>query len=261
MAVFAPLKAAYRDNVERLERGGVNTVGKEHFTSLYSHARERAFTRRNILAGWSKAGLFPFNPSRVLHNLPRPTHGIVNVEGSETTPQQQGSTTPPPLTPVTPASTEAFSMLQNLTVAQYASQLNDTSKRNLQRHLQKFAKGTGAVVAKTMLQEDQISFLLRTNNEAKVRRTTKLLVLGNAKVMSFEDLAAAGVKRAERDVVRTNKKGKCGRKRQIVAGGAAMSQIDEERDQPGTGNQITESPPPPNIVVAEPWRAPVARMV
>lgn len=59
VAVFAPLKAAYRENVERLERGGVNTIGKEHFTSLYSPARERAFTRRNVLAGWSKSGLFP----------------------------------------------------------------------------------------------------------------------------------------------------------------------------------------------------------
>jgi hypothetical protein len=65
LAVFAPLKSAYRDNVERLERGGVNTIGKEHFVYLYRPARERAFTRRNILAGWSKAGLIPFNPHRV----------------------------------------------------------------------------------------------------------------------------------------------------------------------------------------------------
>lgn len=50
IAVFAPLRAAYRDNVERLERGGVN-ISKQHFTSLYSPAREAAFTKRNILAG------------------------------------------------------------------------------------------------------------------------------------------------------------------------------------------------------------------
>jgi hypothetical protein len=28
------------------ERGGMNTIGKEHFTSLYGPARVRAFTRR-----------------------------------------------------------------------------------------------------------------------------------------------------------------------------------------------------------------------
>ena len=72
VAVFAPLKAAYCDQVERLERGGGNTIGKAHFTSLYSPARERAFTKKNILAGWAKSGLFPFNPNRVLRDTPKP---------------------------------------------------------------------------------------------------------------------------------------------------------------------------------------------
>jgi len=45
VGVFAPLKGFYRDEVERLF---LNTVGKQHFTSLYSPAREKAFTKRNI---------------------------------------------------------------------------------------------------------------------------------------------------------------------------------------------------------------------
>ena len=36
VAVFAALKAAYRDHVDRLSRGGIDAIGKEHFTSLYS---------------------------------------------------------------------------------------------------------------------------------------------------------------------------------------------------------------------------------
>jgi hypothetical protein len=62
VSVFAPLKTAYRDQVERLNRGRVNTIGKEHFTYLYQPAREKAITRRNILAGWAASGLFPLNP-------------------------------------------------------------------------------------------------------------------------------------------------------------------------------------------------------
>lgn len=58
VAAFGPLKAAYRDQVERLYRGGADIVGKEHFTSLYSPARERAFTKKNILAGWAKLAYF-----------------------------------------------------------------------------------------------------------------------------------------------------------------------------------------------------------
>jgi len=41
-------------------------TGKEHFTSLYKPARERALTKKNIVAGWAATGLFPFNPERVL---------------------------------------------------------------------------------------------------------------------------------------------------------------------------------------------------
>jgi hypothetical protein len=87
VAVFAPLKAAYREQVERLERGGVNTIGKEHFTSLYSPAREKTFTSKNIIAGFAASGLFPFNPDRVFRSMPKPLAdltipkaGEVNVE-------------------------------------------------------------------------------------------------------------------------------------------------------------------------------------
>ena len=51
-------------------------------------------------------------------------------------------------------------------------------------------------LAKGALQQDQIRFLITVNNEAKVRRSTKSIVLGKAKVMSYEDLVA---KRAERE--------------------------------------------------------------
>ncbi|KAF1830979.1 hypothetical protein BDW02DRAFT_572451 [Decorospora gaudefroyi] len=75
VAVFASLKAAYREQVERLEQGGVNTIGKEHFTSLFSPARAKAFTAKNIKAGFAASGLFPFNLDRVLNSMPKPAIG------------------------------------------------------------------------------------------------------------------------------------------------------------------------------------------
>jgi hypothetical protein len=58
--------------VEQLYRGGANTVGKQHFTLLYSRAREAAFTYRNIKSGWSKTGLYPFNADVVLRDIQKP---------------------------------------------------------------------------------------------------------------------------------------------------------------------------------------------
>ena len=52
--------------------------------------------------------------------------------------------------------------------------------------------------------------LIRINNEAKVRRSTRSVVLGKAKVMSFEDMKAARIARATKEVIKG--KGKRGRK-------------------------------------------------
>jgi hypothetical protein len=47
-------------------------IGKEHFTTLYSPARTKAFTPKNIKAGFAISGLFLFNPDRVLRSMPAP---------------------------------------------------------------------------------------------------------------------------------------------------------------------------------------------
>jgi hypothetical protein len=55
----------------------VNTIGKEHFTSVYSPARERAFTKRNITSAWAACGLFPFNLDRVMRKTPKPPTPLI----------------------------------------------------------------------------------------------------------------------------------------------------------------------------------------
>jgi hypothetical protein len=72
VGVFSPLKTAYREQVEQVYRGGASAVRKEHFISLYGPARNQAITSRNIKAGWMKAGLFPFDPDRVLKDIQKP---------------------------------------------------------------------------------------------------------------------------------------------------------------------------------------------
>lgn len=54
------------------------------------------------------------------------------------------------------------------------------------------------------------------NNEAKVRRSTKSVVVGKAKVMSYEDIEEARAKRAAKEEA-TAGKGKRGRKRKSPA--------------------------------------------
>jgi hypothetical protein len=67
--------------------------------------------------------------------------------------------------------------------------------------------------AKSILQKDRIQFLTTINNEAKVRRSTKSLVLEKAKVMNYKDLKEARAKRVVKESTQAAKgKGKRGRK-------------------------------------------------
>jgi hypothetical protein len=185
---FAPLKTAYRDQVERLNRGGVDKIGKEHFTSLYSPAREKALSKRNILAGWAATGLFPFNPERVFRHTPRPLDVTTVPEVAEvvTSTLQDEE----PQTPITPVTTEALASLHNL-IKQDTSGPYDQSTQRIQRHVQKLASAAKISFAECALLRDQNQFLSEINKEAKVRRSTRSLVLGKAKVMSYEDLEVA----------------------------------------------------------------------
>lgn len=210
VAVFAPLKAAYWEQVERLERGGVNTIGKEHFTSLFSPARKKAFTLKNIIAGFAASGLFPFNPDRVLRSMPKPVVDL-SVPRVDKVTARMFSQNEVPQTLVTPVSTEGLMSLHNLIIKQDACTLDKIRRQNLQRHLQKYAKAAQVSFAKGALQQNYIQLLLKINDEAKVRRSTKPPILGRAKVIGYDELKEAREKRAEAEAAAKAKgKGKRG---------------------------------------------------
>ena len=251
IAAFAPLKAAYRDEVDRLELGGVGTIGKQHFTYLYSPARERALTKRNILAGWKASGLYPSNPEKVIMDIPKPVTEPTIAESTITEPTiptlktceidlcPQGEVLQTPLT------LEALTLLHNR-IKQDACAEDEMSKQRLQRHIQKFANAAQICFAERALQREQIYFLRKVNNEGKVRRSTKALVLGKAKVMSYEDLEEARAKRVAKDAAKAKGKGKRGRKRKSPA---------PEVDAPEPKAKVARMSEAPKL------NAPVARMI
>jgi hypothetical protein len=69
--------------------------------------------------------------------------------------------------------------------------------------------------AEGVLLENRNQVLTKLNNEVKVRRSTRSVVLGKAKVMSYEDIEEARKKRAAKDAKKG--KGKRGRKRKSAA--------------------------------------------
>ncbi|KFA81233.1 hypothetical protein S40288_07888 [Stachybotrys chartarum IBT 40288] len=191
-----------------------------------------------------------------------------------------------PQTPLTPVSVEGFISLQNLIIQRDAHALDETSKKDLARHLQICTKAFQKSSAKTILQEDRIQFLTTINNEAKNRRSVKSLVLGKAKVMSYEDLEDARAKRVGKEFTEAAKgKGKRGRKSksslpepeegiaETARRGRKRKSAELEVPEPTNKMaRLSNAPKPasalvmqPGTQVAEeieprPWRAPVAPM-
>jgi len=162
----------------------------------------------------------------------------------------------------------AFTLLHNL-IKQDAYAEDEMSKQCLQRHIQKFANAAHTCFAERALQRDQIHFLKKINNEAKVRRSTKSIVLGKAKVMSYEDLEEARAKRAAKDAAKAKGKGKRGRKSksavpEVQEAAAVKGELGRKRK-----NSELEAGPPESkrtkvariSETSEPARALVARMI
>jgi hypothetical protein len=171
VGVFGPLKAAYHDQVKLLYRGGTNTVGKEHFAALYSVAREKAFTSHNIRAGWGKSGLYSFNLDRVLRDIQKPPTELTVPkadDGALSCSQDEG--------PQTPVIADALNALRSL-VERDTHALDDESKLRLEKVL----NAAQISFAERALLEDDNRLLIKHNDEAKRRRSTKSIVIREGK--------------------------------------------------------------------------------
>jgi hypothetical protein len=209
VAVFRPLKTAYRERVEELYRGGANTVGKQHFIFLYSDARSMAFTPQNIETAWAKSGLYPFNPDRVLKGIQKPP--CQEPQGRhiiDTTLHDE-----PLQTPVT--SEDLMSLHRRL--EQNIHLLDGDS----QLYFRKLANaGERAITARDLLFKENYD-LFKQNYESNTRTSVNSTMIGKGKVMSYEDILEAQKKRDDKDTVKV---GRQGRKRKNSASGSAPRQ-------------------------------------
>ncbi|KAH8695835.1 hypothetical protein GQ44DRAFT_634521 [Phaeosphaeriaceae sp. PMI808] len=266
---------------------------KAGLTREAAPARSTAFSKKNILSGWAKSGLFLFNPDRVFRDTPKPAELTV-PQACEVIvgPYPQCEVVQSPVMLVTPVDAEALVTLQGL-INRNAHALDDErSKWRLQWYTEKLANAAKISLAERAFQQDQIQFLLRVNNEAKARRSTKSLILGKAKVMSYEDLEVARAKRAAKEKAKaTVGKGKRGRKPKNAVPEAEEATTDKEqqrgrkrknpesegegataskakRGQKPKNTALEAGPSEPRMApvvqiseASEPARAPVARMI
>lgn len=72
VGVYGPMKKYHALEVDRYTRAGIHRIQRAEWIELFQQIRAKALTPQNIQSGWRGAGLMPFNPRRVLLNLPLP---------------------------------------------------------------------------------------------------------------------------------------------------------------------------------------------
>lgn len=239
VGVFSPLKTAYRERVEHLQRRGANTVNKEHFVLLYRQAREAALTARNIRSGWSKAGLFPFNPDRVLAGMTAPIGDLQALLTADEVPRTRESVASEEL--VTPTTTRGVHELYRM-----LEEKLDASHSSSHPCLQKILHAIEKAFADRSLLHDENESLLKQNNEKRVRQNARSTVIrqGDAKIMSYADIVEA-------------------QRRQTERADAKKSKVPTQRTQKhtlGTAADEVQTQQTAGLYRPCPGRAPVAQM-
>ena len=206
--------------MDQLYRNGAGTVNKAHFTLLYSRAREIAMTSRNIRSGWSKAGLYPFNPARVLdtmQDIPATNHAEIAGPSAP----MQPFLSPPSL--VTPTNSISFVALQQkLEERQGPATVTDP-------YLQKLLNaGKQAIAGKELLQV-RCDDLMKQNNEKKTRQQVRAMKIGHAKVMGYEDIVEALRARDVQEAEKGRKRAEREEKKKKKATGKAANKISKPR--------------------------------
>ncbi|GAB7336822.1 hypothetical protein MBLNU13_g11328t1 [Cladosporium sp. NU13] len=219
VAVFGPLKTAYREQVERLFRGGAGTIGKQHFTLLYSRARATAMTARNVRSAWSKAGLVPLNPQRVLRTLEAPHLQPEPLLALTSAPPDSENMHNPPMTLKTPTSANGLARMRDTIDEVLRAMSDDNSKL----HVQKLYNAAEQSLANCALLTDENKFLVEQNCEKKARQAVRATIPGPAKIMTYEDIVHARQAQEEKEAgVATRKRKRAARSQPETTGTSAL---------------------------------------
>ncbi|ERF77080.1 hypothetical protein EPUS_06298 [Endocarpon pusillum Z07020] len=83
-----PLVQGYSNFLDDHKRFCKTWLNKEDLIKYYQLARKQAINNANIMAGWKRTGLFPFNPQEVLHQLPNLFSGPSRSPGASSEPPE-----------------------------------------------------------------------------------------------------------------------------------------------------------------------------
>jgi hypothetical protein len=158
---FAPLKQAYKKEINVLANSHINHIDKKAFLAAFAQVFEKAFSKGNITSSFRATGLVPDNPEVVLSKL--------EVKPFTPSPPPTGPTTWQPKTPSSVWEIEAQTTLIIKRIRDHKSSSPDSI---IQMVLQS-KKGSAIKVHSHTLLEARVASLEQANQAASERRKRK----------------------------------------------------------------------------------------
>ena len=72
VSIFGPLKRVMASKIAPLISTGVSRLQKAEWLSAFAQAHDTVFKSDNIVGGFRGTGIFPFDPTKILHRIPAP---------------------------------------------------------------------------------------------------------------------------------------------------------------------------------------------
>ncbi|KAJ6436060.1 Glycoside hydrolase family 43 protein [Purpureocillium lavendulum] len=179
---FGPLKQAYGHQVEALMRMHITHVSKLEFLCAFRDAFFASMTEKNIQGGFAGAGLVPYDPQRVLSKL--------DVRLRTPTPPQTPIEIQLPWVSKTPQNAyEASSQSKHIKTR--ISTHQNSSPTSVLAAMDKFERGTTAMMHQVALLRAEVSSLRKANEGLSKRRRakkTRIRLGGSLTIQDAQDL-------------------------------------------------------------------------
>jgi hypothetical protein len=219
VAVFGPLKTAISTQLDRLIRTGISRVQKVEWLAGYVKARTIALSSRNILSGWSGAGLVPFAPSSILRK-------ISSGRRNSTPPQSPPTQIRGPFDDI-PSSPEAMIVRSaNIEVRKLVSQRGVILPTPARKYIHQLTTEAEKHQAEAAIYKREYNDTKLVLEGRKERKSGKRVAIAGHTIISTDEILQK-VDNAERNT-RSKKKGKKGK---AVAQLVDSTSEDDDEDQ------------------------------
>jgi hypothetical protein len=175
--------------------------------------------------------LYPWNPDRVLRTIPKPlTENSSGKPSENPLPQEEM----PLRTPVT--------FDEVISVRKIIEQEFHSLDPDTQYCVEKLAKSTERVITARDLLFQENEELIKQTNANSIRTSRKSIVVGKAKVMSYEDIEKEIQRRGEKDAAKGSRRGRKGKKAGATPGERQKSH-EEGSNRPITNLSVKNGEP------------------